>query len=86
MEFRQLGKSGLQVPLLSYGTGTFGGRGDIFRDWGTTEVDEARRLVDICLEAGVNLFDTADAYSAGRSEEILGESARAFRISSPRPF
>ncbi|MGA2713965.1 MAG: aldo/keto reductase, partial [Bryobacteraceae bacterium] len=60
MEFRQLGKSGLQVPVLSYGTGTFGGVGDIFRAWGTTEVDEARQLVDICLEAGLNMFDTAD--------------------------
>lgn len=59
MEFRQLGKSGLQVPVLSYGTGTFGGRGDLFRAWGTTEVEEARQLVDICLEAGVNTFDTA---------------------------
>ncbi len=73
MELRQLGKSGLQVPVLSYGTGTFGGRGEMFKAWGTTEGDEARRLVDICLESGVNLFDTANAYSAGRSEEILGE-------------
>jgi len=79
MEFRQLGKSGLQVPVLSYGTGTFGGRGDLFRAWGATEVDEARRLVDICLEAGVNLFDTADGYSAGRSEEVLGEAVRGRR-------
>jgi aryl-alcohol dehydrogenase-like predicted oxidoreductase len=79
MELRQLGKSGLQVPVLSYGTGTFGGRGELFQAWGATEVDEARRLVDICLEAGVNLFDTANAYSAGRSEEILGEAVQGRR-------
>jgi len=79
MEYRQLGKSGLQVPVLSYGTGTFGGRGDLFRAWGTTDVSEARRLVDICLEAGVNLFDTADVYSAGASEEILGQAIKGRR-------
>ena len=79
MEFRQLGKSGLQVPVLCYGTGTFGGKGDLFQAWGTTEVKEARRLVDICLEAGVNMFDTADAYSSGRSEEILGEAVKGRR-------
>lgn len=79
MEFRQLGKSGLQVPALCYGTGTFGGRGDLFQAWGSTEVDEARRLIDICLEAGVNFFDTADGYSAGRSEEILGEAVKGGR-------
>jgi aryl-alcohol dehydrogenase-like predicted oxidoreductase len=79
MEFRQLGKSGLRVPVLTYGTGTFGGRGELFRAWGSTEVAEARRLVDICLEAGVNMFDTADGYSDGRSEEILGEAIRGRR-------
>ncbi len=79
MEFRQLGKSGLQVPVLSFGTGTFGGRGNLFAAWGATEVDEARRLIDICLEAGVNLFDTADAYSGGRSEEVLGEAVKGRR-------
>src|SRR6185437_1002095 len=79
MEYRQLGKSGLQVPVLCYGTGTFGGRGDLFNAWGTTEVDEARRLVDICLEAGVTMFDTADTYSSGRSEEILGEAVKGRR-------
>jgi aryl-alcohol dehydrogenase-like predicted oxidoreductase len=67
------------VPVLSYGTGTFGGRGNLFAAWGSTEVDEARRLVDICLEAGVNLFDTADAYSGGRSEEVLGEAVKGRR-------
>ncbi|HTA44722.1 MAG TPA: aldo/keto reductase [Bryobacteraceae bacterium] len=79
MELRQLGRSGLMVPVLSYGTGTFGGRGNLFAAWGSTEVDEARRLVDICLEAGVNLFDTADAYSGGRSEEVLGEAVKGRR-------
>lgn len=72
MEFRQLGNSGLKVPVLSYGTGTFGGKGDLFKEWAKTEVKEATRLVDLCLDAGVNLFDTADIYSAGSSEEILG--------------
>lgn len=79
MEFRTLGRSGVQVPVLSYGTGTFGGRGELFQSWGSTEVDEARRLIDVCLEAGVNLFDTADAYSGGRSEEILGEAVKGRR-------
>jgi aryl-alcohol dehydrogenase-like predicted oxidoreductase len=79
VEFRQLGKSGLHVPVLAFGAGTFGGRGELFQAWGSTEVDEARRLVDICLEAGVNLFDTADAYSAGRSEEVLGAAIKGRR-------
>lgn len=79
MEFRQLGKSGLQVPVLSFGTATFGGRGEFFKAWGSTEVDEARRLIDICIEAGANLFDTADGYSAGRSEEVLGEAIKGRR-------
>ncbi|MCK6624532.1 MAG: aldo/keto reductase [Anaerolineae bacterium] len=74
MEYRQLGGSGLKVPALSFGTATFGGGGDFFRAWGTTDVAEARRLIDICLEAGVNLFDTADVYSNGLSEEILGQA------------
>lgn len=68
MEFRTLGRSGLKVPVLSFGTGTFGGGNDFFRAWGATEVAEATRLVDICLEAGVNLFDTADIYSDGLSK------------------
>lgn len=74
MEFRQLGRSGLKVPALSFGTGTFGGSTEFFRAWGSSDVAEATRLVDICLEAGVNLFDTADVYSAGLSEEILGKA------------
>ena len=74
MEFRQLGKSGLKVPALSFGTGTFGGSTEFFKAWGESDVAEATRLVDICLEAGVNLFDTADVYSLGLSETILGKA------------
>ncbi len=74
MEFRQMGKSGLQVPALSFGTGTFGGSNEFFRKWGATDVAEATRLVDICLEAGCNFFDTADVYSSGAAEEILGKA------------
>ena len=74
MEYRQLGKSGLKVPVLSYGTGTFGGGTEFFKAWGDSDVAEATRLVDICLDAGVNLFDTADIYSDGLSETILGKA------------
>jgi len=74
MEFRTLGRSGLKVPVLSFGTGTFGGGNEMFRAWGASDVAEATRLVDICLEAGVNLFDTADVYSDGLSETILGKA------------
>lgn len=72
MEYRRLGESGLTVPELSFGAGTFGGHGPLFGNWGNTDVAEARRLIDICLEAGVTMFDTADVYSAGASEEVLG--------------
>ena len=74
MEYRLLGGSGLKVSALAYGTATFGGTTGFFEAMGTTEVDEARRLIDICLEAGVNLFDTANGYAEGRSEEILGKA------------
>jgi aryl-alcohol dehydrogenase-like predicted oxidoreductase len=74
MEFRQLGHSGLKVPVLSFGTGTFGGTDEFFKAWGSSDVAEATRLVDICMEAGVNFFDTADIYSTGASEEILGKA------------
>src|SRR3954464_3454515 len=74
MEFRQLGKSGLKVPILCFGTGTFGGGNEFFRAWGQTDVAEATRLVDICMEAGINFFDTADVYSQVLSEEILGQA------------
>ncbi|GAA3189198.1 MULTISPECIES: aldo/keto reductase [Streptomyces] len=79
MEYRQLGASGLRVPQLSFGAGTFGGRGPLFGAWGTTDAAEARRLVDICLDAGVTLFDTADVYSAGASEEVLGAAVKGRR-------
>jgi aryl-alcohol dehydrogenase-like predicted oxidoreductase len=79
MEFRQLGDSGLKVSELSFGAGTFGGRGDFFRAWGASDVAEATRLVDVCLEAGINLFDTADVYSKGLSEEILGKAVAGRR-------
>jgi aryl-alcohol dehydrogenase-like predicted oxidoreductase len=81
MEFRQLGHSGLKVPVLSFGTGTFGGRGEFFQAWGGSDVSEATRLVDICLEAGVNFFDTANIYSRGASEEILGKAIAGRRNS-----
>lgn len=79
MEYRRLGHSGLMVPALSFGAGTFGGTGPLFSAWGTTDAREARRLVDICLEAGLNLFDTADVYSNGASEEVLGEAIKGRR-------
>jgi len=79
MEYRNLGASGLKVPVLSFGAGTFGGQGPLFSAWGKTEAEEARRLVDLCLEAGVTLFDTADVYSNGASETVLGEAIKGRR-------
>src|ERR1700692_154826 len=79
MEYRQLGRSGLKVPALSFGTATFGGSNEFFRAWGASDVAEATRLVDVCLEAGVNLFDTADVYSDGVSETILGKAVAGRR-------
>lgn len=79
MEYRRLGASGLRVPALSFGAGTFGGRGPLFGAWGNTGAREARRLVDICLDAGVTMFDTADVYSGGASEEVLGEAIKGRR-------
>ncbi|MFE2927449.1 aldo/keto reductase [Streptomyces goshikiensis] len=79
MEYRRLGASGLQVPELSFGAGTFGGRGPLFGAWGNTGVTEARRLVDICVEAGITMFDTADVYSGGASEEVLGAALKGRR-------
>ncbi|MFZ1014625.1 MAG: aldo/keto reductase, partial [Terracidiphilus sp.] len=74
MEYRLLGGSGLKVSALSFGAVTFGGGNEFFKAWGNSGVDEAKRLIDVCIEAGVNLFDTADGYSSGRSEEILGKA------------
>lgn len=79
MEYRTLGASGLKVPALSFGTGTFGGKGPLFSAWGNSDVEDARRLIDICLDAGVTLFDTADVYSDGGSEEVLGAAIRGRR-------
>lgn len=79
MEFRQLGRSGLKVPVLSFGTGTFGGQGEFFKTWGATDVAQATRMVDRCLDAGLNFFDTADIYSRGASEEILGAAIKGRR-------
>src|SRR5882724_2682605 len=79
MEYRLLGGSGLSVPTLSFGTATFGGGNEFFRAWGATDVAEATRLVDILLDAGVNLLDTADAYSGGLAEEILGQAIKGRR-------
>jgi aryl-alcohol dehydrogenase-like predicted oxidoreductase len=88
MEYRHLGASGLKVSALGFGAGTFGGKGPLFSAWGNTDVDEAKRLVDICLDAGVNLFDSADVYSDGASETILGAArfGRSARSACwPRP-
>jgi aryl-alcohol dehydrogenase-like predicted oxidoreductase len=79
MEYRHLGRSGFKVPVLSFGTGTFGGQGQMFAAWGNTDVEQARSLVDICLEAGVNMFDSADVYSAGSAESILGAALKGRR-------
>jgi len=79
MEHRYLGNSGLRVPALSFGTGTFGGKGQLFGSWGNTDVAEASRLIDICLDAGLNLFDSADVYSGGMAESILGEAIKGRR-------
>ena len=79
MEYRRLGASGLKVPALSFGAGTFAGQGPLFSEWGNTDAAEARRLLDICLEAGVTMFDTADVYSNGASEEVLGAAIKGRR-------
>ena len=79
MEFRQLGGSGFKVPVLTLGTGTFGGGSEFFKAWGATDVAEATRLVDICLDAGLTMFDSADVYSDGLAEEILGQAIKGRR-------
>ena len=79
MDYRYLGQSGFKVPALGFGAGTFGGKGPLFSAWGNTDVAEAKRLIDICLDAGVNLFDTADVYSDGASESILGAALKGRR-------
>ncbi len=79
MEFRQLGGSGFKVPVFSFGTATFGGKGDLFKSWGEIDVKEATRLIDVCLEAGLNMFDSADVYSGGAAEQILGAAIKGRR-------
>jgi aryl-alcohol dehydrogenase-like predicted oxidoreductase len=79
MEYRLLGRSGFKVPALTFGTGTFGGKGDFFKAWGDTDAKEAARLIDICLDAGVTMFDSADVYSEGASEEVLGAAIKGRR-------
>jgi len=79
MEYRHLGASGFKVPVLSFGTGTFGGKGEFFGAWGSTDVAEAKRLVDICLDAGLTMFDSADIYSEGAAESVLGEAIKGRR-------
>jgi aryl-alcohol dehydrogenase-like predicted oxidoreductase len=79
MEHRLLGASGLKVPVLTLGTGTFGGGNEFFKAWGQSDVAEATRLVDICLEAGLTMFDSADVYSGGLAEEILGQAIKGRR-------
>ncbi len=79
MEYRHLGASGFKVPVLSFGTGTFGGKGEFFGAWGNTDVTEARRLIDVCLDAGLTMFDSADVYSSGAAESVLGEAIKGRR-------
>jgi aryl-alcohol dehydrogenase-like predicted oxidoreductase len=79
MEYRQLGGSGFMVPVLSFGTGTFGGGTEFFKAWGASDVAEATRLVDVCLDAGLTMFDSADIYSGGMAEEILGQAIKGRR-------
>jgi aryl-alcohol dehydrogenase-like predicted oxidoreductase len=79
MEHRKLGHSGLHVPVLSFGTATFGGGNEFFERWGDTGVKQATRMIDICLDAGVNFFDTSNIYSAGESEKVLGKALEGKR-------
>jgi aryl-alcohol dehydrogenase-like predicted oxidoreductase len=79
MEYRRLGHSGFNVPALTLGTGTFGGGTEMFKAWGETDVAEATRLIDVCLDAGMNMFDSADIYSKGMAEEILGQAIKGRR-------
>lgn len=76
MEYRTLGRSGLKVPELCYGTGTFGAGNEFFKAWGNTQEEEASKLIDLCMESGCNFFDTADIYSEGKSEEVLGRAIK----------
>ena len=79
MEYRRLGASGFNVPALSFGTATFGGRGELFKAWGATDAQGATRMIDICLDAGLTMFDSADVYSRGLAEEVLGQAIKGRR-------
>ena len=79
MDFNRLGHSGLRVPALAFGTATFGGGNDFFKAWGSTDANGASRLIDVCLDHGVSLFDSADVYSNGLAEQILGEAIKGKR-------
>lgn len=79
MEYRFLGNSGFKVPILGFGAATFGGKGPMFGAWGNTDIENAKRLVDICLDSGITLFDTADVYSEGASETVLGAATKGRR-------
>jgi aryl-alcohol dehydrogenase-like predicted oxidoreductase len=79
MDYRYLGRCGFRVPALSLGTATFGGKGDFFAAWGDTGTEQTTRLVDRCLHFGLNMFDSADIYSAGLAEEILGAAIKGKR-------
>lgn len=79
MEYRQLGRSGLKVPELCFGAGTFGANNEFFKAWSETTQQEADRIVGICMDAGLNFFDTADVYSSGSSEDVLGKSLKAYK-------
>jgi aryl-alcohol dehydrogenase-like predicted oxidoreductase len=79
MEYNRLGHSGLRVPVLSFGTATFGGGNEFFKAWGSTDARGASRLIDVCLDHGVSLFDSADVYSSGLAEKILGEAIKGKR-------
>ena len=79
MEYRNLGKSGLKVSVLSFGTAIFGGGSEFFKAWGSTDGNEAKRLIDLCLEAGLTFFDTTNVYPEGASEELLGEALKSKR-------
>ena len=76
MDYRRLGASGFTVPVLSFGTGTFGGKGELFKAWGGLDLEDSKRLVDICLDAGLNMFDSADIYSGGEAEATFGEAIK----------
>jgi aryl-alcohol dehydrogenase-like predicted oxidoreductase len=79
MDYRRLGASGFKVPVLTFGAGTFGGKGEFFQAWGSTDDAGARRIVDVCLDAGVSMFDSADVYSGGESERVLGAAIKGRR-------